>query len=198
MTDVTALCYTYCTIRKEITFPSDTWCTHICQLKKKKSFFVHSFWETDITEFHSYLINLSGLLSHFKRGYPAYPLKNIHDPFGPIACFSLFSSGLAYWMWKRCSDQLEWACKQNQRIERVLQLTLCYWEPGNCRSMALFYYFFSDGREKRMNYKMIKKHFSTAAPWYTILWNINTVINHSFRLFRVLGSMFSTPCETGF
>lgn len=113
-------------------------------------------------------------------------------------CFLLFSSGLAYWMWKRCCDQLECACKQNQRIEHVLQLTLCYWKPGTCRSMTLFYFFFNDGREKRMNYKMIKKHFSTAVPWYTMLCNINAIINHTFCLFHVLGSMFSTLCGTGF
>lgn len=64
---------------------------------------------------------------------------------------------------------------------------LCYWKPEICRSMMLFYFFSNDGREKKMNYKMIKKHFSTAALWYTILCNINAVINHTFCLFHVLG-----------
>lgn len=83
-------------------------------------------------------------------------------------------------------------------VEHVLQLMLWYWKPGTCRSMALFYFFFNDGGEKRMTYKMIKKHFSTAAPWYTIRCNINAIINHTFCFFHVFGSVFNTLCGTGF
>lgn len=61
ITHVVALCYAYSALRNDIKLPLDTWYTHA---SKKKC--LCTFWETDITEFYSGIIYLSGLLyQHF-------------------------------------------------------------------------------------------------------------------------------------
>lgn len=96
---------------------------------------------------------------------------------------------------KNCSI---WVCTQTETADRSMFYSLCC-ATGNLKPVGQwhFYFFSNDGREKKMNYKMIKKHFPTAAPWNTILCNINAIINHTFCLFHVLGSVFSMLSGTG-